>query len=206
MSPTQTARRSPDAFDSRFPEKRDMGAELDNIFRLTAIAPESAERASQERTALERSRPPAPAAPLPEPRRVSQADLDVALDMLTRAAQAMDILQARYQQVESYARDIAQRAERDLASAYGQIKEWETRALASEAKLEEQTTRADDAEGQAQAALRGAEASERHAEVAQHRAEQAERGASEAREWLECFHDKIVASFDTRPFPRVAIA
>lgn len=196
MSTIQPARRSPDASDSRFAEKRDMGAELDNIFRLTTAAPE----------AVERTRPPAPAPAQPESRRVSQTDLDAALDMLTRAAQAMDILQARYQQVESYARDIAERAERDLAKAYGQIKDWEARAVAGEAKLDEATLRADDADRNLEVAQRRAEQAEQQAEAAQRRAAQAERNATESREWLECFHDKIVASFDTRPFPRVAAA
>ncbi len=195
MSPTQPARRSPDAFDSRPAPRRDVGAELDNIFRLTTPA---AER--------EPSEPSRPQAPQPEQRHFSQSDVDTALSMLNRAAQAMDILQARYHQVESYARDIAERAERDLALAYGQKKEWETRALSVEARLEQITHRMEEAERLAELAHRRSEKAERRADLADDRADAAERGASEAREWLECFHDKIVASFDTRPFPKSAAA
>ena len=65
---------------------------------------------------------------------MTQPDLDAALDMLNRAAKAMDLLQSRYQHVESYAKDLAERAERDLALASTQAKDWEVRAADGEAR------------------------------------------------------------------------
>ena len=153
-------------------DTRSVVAELDNIFRLNSFpgqAPQSA-----------------------DPRRVSQADLDAALEMLGRAGKAMDILQTRYHQVEHYARDVADRAERDLATAYSHAKDWEARASGTESKLDEMRTKIAETE-------RRLEQAERRAHLADVRAEAAERGAREAREWLECFYEKIVASFDTRP-------
>ena len=168
------APRGTDASEARRFAERSVGAELDNIFRLAR-----ADRA-----------PAAP--PAPEPRRVTQADLDAALDMLNRAARAMDMLQTRYQEVESYARDVADRAERDLSSAHGQAREWEARATASESLIDELRARLG--------------AAERRAELAERRADAAERGATEARDWLESFYGKIVAAFDGHPFPKAVAA
>jgi predicted nucleic acid-binding Zn-ribbon protein len=175
MSPTKPNPRSSETSEGRLGGERNVVAELDNIFRLASAA--------------ERSRP---AAPAPEPRRMTQPDLDAALDMLSRAAKAMDALQTRYQHVEAYAKEVAERAEQDLAAAYSNAKEWEARAALFERKLDE-------------ARMRIAEA-ERRAEDAERRSQQAERSAGEAREWLECFYDKIVASFDARPFMKSAAA
>lgn len=156
-------------------DTRSVVAELDNIFRLNSFPGQAKPQPSSS-----------------DPRRVSQADLDAALEMLGRAGKAMDILQTRYHQVEHYARDVADRAERDLATAYGHAKDWEARAAGTESKLDEMKTRVAEAE-------RRLEQAERRAHLADVRAEAAERGAREAREWLECFYEKIVASFDTRP-------
>ena len=184
MSPTHSSLRSTEETDRRSFSDRSVGSDLDNIFRLAA---------GQER-------PRAPAAlASPEPRRMTQPDLDAALDMLNRAAKAMDLLQNRYEQVESYAKDLANRAERDLALAFSQAREWEGRAAAGETKCEEARVRIAESE-------RRAELAERRAEHAEHRAEHAERSANEAREWLECFYDKIVTSFDTRPILKAAAA
>lgn len=186
MSPTNSSLRSAEPTDGRSLGERSLGSDLDNIFRLS-VAP-----------GQERLRPSAPTAAA-EPRRMTQTDLDAALDMLNRAARAMDVLQARYQQVESYAKDLAERAERDLAAAYSQARDWEGRAAASETKFDEARARLSEAD-------RRAELAERRAEHAEHRAEHAERSATETREWLECFYDKIVASFDTRPLLKPAAA
>ena len=145
---------------------RSIGQDLDNIFRLTAAQFPSAQQ-SGERTR----------ATAPETRRVTQPDLDAALDMLNRAAKAMDLMQSRYQHVEDYAKSVADRAEKDIASALAQAREWELRATGSESMLEE---------------LRG------RATAAERRADLAEQGAKEARDWLECFYEKIVSSFDER--------
>ena len=158
MSPHHPFLRSQDQTDGR--GDRGVGQDLDNIFRLTA-AP------------AERPRP------APDGRRTAPPDLDAALDMLNRAAKAMDVMQSRYQHVEDYAKGVADRAEKDIAVAYAQAREWEVRASGSEGKLEEFRLRA--------------EAAERRADAAEH-------AARESREWLERFYDKIVASFDTRSF------
>lgn len=176
MSPNPSLR-SPAPSDGRSLGERGAAPDLDNIFRLSS-------------TGQERPRPSAQAPS--EPRRMTEPDLDAALDMLNRAAKAMDVLQSRYHHVENYAKDIAERAERDLATAFSQVREWEGRAGSSETKL-----------GEAKARLAEAE---RRAEYAERRAELAERSALEAREWLECFYDKIVACFDTRPFMKSAAA
>lgn len=170
MSPNHPFLRTQDPQDHRAQDlrahgDRSVGQDLDNIFRLTAAQPVAVA-------------PPSPAAAPPErARRVTQPDLDAALDMLNRAAKAMDLMQSRYQHVEDYAKGVADRAEKDIAVAYAQAREWEVRAAGSEGKLEEFRDRAIEAE---------------------RRAEAAERSAKEARDWLECFYDKIVTSFDTR--------
>ena len=162
MSPHHPFLRSHDQAEGR--GDRGVGQDLDNIFRLTAApAPQPAERSR----------------PAPDSRRVSQPDLDAALDMLSRAAKAMDVMQSRYQHIEDYAKGVADRAEKDIAVAYAQAREWEVRAGGSEGKLEEFRLRA---------------------EAAERRADAAERAAHESREWLERFYEKIVASFDTRGF------
>ncbi len=184
MSPIPSSLRSSEAPDGRFLGDRNVGADLDNIFRLAG--------------GPERPRAPAPSV-TSEPRRMTQPDLDAALDMLNRAAKAMDLLQSRYQHVESYAKDVAERAERDLALAVSQAKDWEGRATEGEAVIEDAKARLAEAE-------RRADAAERRAQHAEHRADHAERSANEAREWLECFYDKIVASFDTRPILKTAAA
>ncbi len=203
MSPIPSSLRSTEAPDGRSLGDRTLGQDLDNIFRLAG--------------GPERSRPLAPAL---EPRRMTQPDLDAALDMLNRAAKAMDLLQSRYQHVESYANDLAERAERDLALASTQVKDWEVRAAEDEARIEEAKARLAEAERRADVAERRAEQGETRADVAEHRAadaerrashaehraDNAERSANEAREWLECFYDKIVASFDTRPILKTAAA
>ncbi|WP_237477884.1 hypothetical protein [Lichenibacterium dinghuense] len=169
MSPHHPFLRTQDSSDGAARGERSVGQDLDNIFRLTAAQP-----APQPQPAPERVR-----APGAEPRRVTPPDLDAALDMLNRASKAMDLMQSRYQQVEDYAKGVADRAEKDIAVAYAQAREWEVRAAGSENKLEELRQRA---------------------EAAERRAEAAERNAKEARDWLECFYDKIVTSFDTRNF------
>ncbi len=173
MSPHHPFLRSQDA-DPAVQNDRSVGQDLDNIFRLTAAQPVQPQAADRGRVAPERVR-----AAGAEPRRVTQPDLDAALDMLNRAAKAMDLLQARYQQVEDYAKGVADRAEKDIAVAYAQAREWEVRAAGSEGRLDEFRHRA---------------------ETAERRADAAERSAKEARDWLECFYDKIVTSFDTRNF------
>jgi predicted nucleic acid-binding Zn-ribbon protein len=173
MSPNNPFMRLSEKSEARAIGDRANASDLDNIFRLSAAA--------------EKQRTPtaAAAAPVPETRRVSQPDLDAALDMLNRAAKAMDMMQTRYQHVEDYAKDVAERAERDVAAAYNQAKDWEARASAYESKINDLCTRLAEAE---------------------RRADHAERSAVEAREWLECFYDKIVACFDTRPQPKTAAA
>lgn len=161
MSPNNPFLRSHDPADPAIQGDRNIGQDLDNIFRLTAAqaAPARARAAATET------------------RRVTQGELDAALDMLNRAAKAMDLMQARYQQVEDYAKGVAERAEKDVAAAYAQARDWEMRAAGSEGKLEDLRNRA---------------------EAAERRVEAAERDAREARDWLEAFYDRIVNSFDTR--------
>ena len=169
MSPNNPFLRSQDS-DQATRGDRSVGQDLDNIFRLTAAQP----AAERQATAPERVRPGGA-----EPRRVSAPDLDAALDMLNRAAKAMDLMQSRYQQVEDYAKGVADRAEKDIAVAYAQAREWEVRATGSESRIDELRNRA---------------------EAAELRADAAERSAKEARDWLECFYDRIVSTFDTRNF------
>ena len=169
MSPHHPFLRSHDQDEEVARGDRSVGQDLDNIFRLTAAQPVAPQ------TTFAPPERPRPAGS--EPRRVTPPDLDAALDMLNRAAKAMDLMQSRYQQVEDYAKGVADRAEKDVALAYAQAREWEVRAAGSEGKLDEFRTRAVEAE---------------------RRAEAAERSAREARDWLECFYDRIVTSFDTR--------
>ncbi len=175
MSPHQPFLRGQDTNEHRAPGERSVGQDLDNIFRLTAALPAGGLNGAGQNGTAEGQPPERIRAG--EPHRISQPDLDAALDMLNRAAKAMDLMQARYQHVEDYAKGVADRAEKDIAMAYAQARESELRAAESESQLEDLRTRAVGAE---------------------RRAEQAERNAKEARDWLECFYDKIVTSFDTR--------
>ncbi len=143
MSSQHSFSRPQDAQDYRAQGDRGIGQDLDNIFRLTAAQFPSAQQG------VERGRTAAP-----EARRVTQPDLDAALDMLNRAAKAMDLMQSRYQNVEDYAKSVAERAEKDIASALAQVREWELRASGSEGKLEEFRGRA--AGGRASRRSRGA--------------------------------------------------
>lgn len=167
MSPHHPFPRTQDSTEGAARGDRSVGQDLDNIFRLTA--PQAAPQSAPERVRAAGA----------EPRRVTPTDLDAALDMLSRASKAMDLMQSRYQQVEDYAKGVADRAEKDVAVAHAQAREWEVRAAGSESRLDELRQRA---------------------EVAERRAEAAESAAKEARDWLECFYDKIVTSFDTRSF------
>lgn len=164
MSATNPFLRTPESAPARPRQDRAPAPDADNIFRFAATP--------------ERARPAAP-----DPRRVSQPELDAALDMLNRAAKAMDAMQARHQHVEDYAKGVAERAERDIAAAHAQATDWEERARASESRLAD-----------SQARIREAE----------RRAELAERGAEEARQWLEDFYDRVMACFDARPLAKAA--
>ena len=168
MSSHHLLSRSQDAQNHRFQGDRSVWQYLYNIFRLTAAQFQPGQIGD------ERGRTTAS-----EARRVTQPDLDAALDMLSRAAKAMDLMQSRYQHVEDYAKSVADRAEKDIASALAQARDWELRATGSEGKLDELRVRA---------------------QAAERRADLAEQGAKEARDWLECFYEKIVSSFDEKAF------
>ena len=185
MSPHHPFLRTQDTTDGAARGDRSVGQDLDNIFRLTAAQPQAAQgQAAQGQAPQVQSAPAAPQQAsergrAADSRRITPPDLDAALDMLNRAAKAMDLMQSRYQQIEDYAKGVADRAEKDIAVAYAQAREWEVRAAGGENKLEELRQRA---------------------EAAERRADAAERNAREARDWLECFYDRIVTSFDTRTF------
>ena len=170
MSSHHPTPRLQDGHDYRAQGDRSIGQDLDNIFRLTAAQFPPAQKGGERGGTA-----------APEARRVTQPDLDAALDMLNRAAKAMDLMQSRYQNIEDYAKSVAERAEKDIASALAQAREWELRATGSEGKLEE---------------FRG------RAMAAERRADVAEQSAKEARDWLECFYEKIVSSFDERSLLR----
>ena len=178
MSPNHPFLRGQEPADPAARGDRNVAQDLDNIFRLTA-APAAPQPAAAQ------VQPPAERARAPLARRVSQPDLEGALDMLNRAGKAMELMQARYQQIEDYAKGVADRAEKDIATAFGQAREWELRAAGNDEQLEALRHRAD---------------------MAERRAEAAEQAAREARDWLECFYDKIVSSFDTRTFLKTQAA
>ena len=157
-----TLRTAPPAPSHPFRERAPR-PDLDNIFRFSG-----ADRAGEPAAADQAQTP-----------RAAQPDLDAALDMLNRAAKAMDAMQARYQRVEDDARNVAARADRTLAAAQTQARDWEARALASEAERDQLKTRALQAE---------------------ERADVAERRAAAAREWLGTFYDKVMAAFELQPF------
>jgi hypothetical protein len=179
MSPHHPFLRGQDSADIAARSDRNIAQDLDNIFRLTAAQAAPQPAPAQDQPVTERLRA-APTRP-----RVSQPDLEGALDMLNRAGKAMDLMQSRYQQIEDYAKGVADRAEKDISAAFGQAREWELRAAGNEDRLEELRLRA---------------------EMAERRAEAAEQAAKEARDWLECFYDKIVSSFDTRTFLKTQAA
>ncbi len=206
MSSTQATLRSPGS--RRLGHDRPGRPDLDNIFRFTNVAPpaaqaEAAERRIQQpeqpgpvaggsgaggtsdafRPGPERPKQAPPLAATPERRRGAQPDLDAALDMLNRAARAMDAMQARYRQVEDEAKDVAVRAEQDLAAAVGHARDWEARARAGEATLNDLEDRLS---------------------AAEHRAEHAERAVAAVRHWLDAFYDKVLDAFDTCPAPGAA--
>jgi DNA repair ATPase RecN len=140
-------------------EPRELADELDNVMRLLhAPEPAAAKDATPEN---------------------DPSHLNAALDMVKRAAQAMDAMEDHAQVVQAKAQELAERARYDVRAARQQIASMQQRLLESEAHAEELETRL-------------AEAEER---------------SRTAHEWLARFHETINAAFASRPHPpEVAIA
>ena len=132
-------------------EPRDLAEDLDNVMRL-----------------IQTPRPqPAAAAPLLAS---DPSHLNAALEMIKRAAQAMDAMEDHAHVVQAKAQELAERAHYDVRSARQQIAALEQRLSEREAQAEELEARLADAEERAQA----------------------------ANEWLERFQETINAAFATR--------
>ncbi|MBV9220690.1 MAG: hypothetical protein JOY94_14835 [Methylobacteriaceae bacterium] len=114
----------------------------------------------------------------------SQVDLNVALDVLGRASDAMDLMYSRSQKLEALLKRAIEQSKTDLAAAEGRIKDWEARARKCETQIQAYEAR-----------LRE---TEHRAEMAERNAELADRNAAEAADWLKRYYDKILESFGSR--------
>jgi chromosome segregation ATPase len=131
-------------------ERRDLAEDLDNVMRF--IQPPKSEPAT---------------APLAGS---DSSHLNAALEMVKRAAQAMDAMEDHAQVVQAKAQELAEQARYDVRSARHHIAALEQRLSESEARAEELEARL-------------AEAQER---------------AHAAHEWLERFQETINAAFAAR--------
>ena len=130
-------------------EPRDLADDLDNVMRFIQPKPQTA----------------------PGPLSASDpSHLNAALEMIKRAAQAMDAMEDHAQVVQAKAQELAEQARYDVRSARQQI-------AALEQCLYE----------------RDAETEELEARLAQ-----AEERANAAQEWLERFQETVNAAFATR--------
>ncbi|MBV8447671.1 MAG: hypothetical protein JO094_14045 [Hyphomicrobiales bacterium] len=131
-------------------ESRDLAEDLDNVMRLIQTP---------------KSQPASAPLPTSDP-----SHLNAALEMIKRAAQAMDAMEDHAQVVQAKAQELAERARYDVRSARQQVATLEQRLSESEAHAEELDARLAEAEERARA----------------------------AHEWLERFQDTINAAFATR--------
>ncbi len=130
-------------------EPRDLADDLDNVMRFIQT-PKSQ-----------------PAAPLTAS---DPSHLNAALEMIKRAAQAMDAMEDHAQVVQAKAQELAEQARYDVRSARQQIAALEQRLSEKDAQAEELEARL-------------AEAEER---------------ANAAQEWLERFQETVNAAFASR--------
>jgi hypothetical protein len=130
-------------------EPRDLAEDLDNVMRFIQTPK------------------PQPAAPLPAS---DPSHLNAALEMIKRAAQAMDAMEDHAQVVQAKAQELAEQARYDVRSARQQIAALEQRLSEKDAQAEELEARLADAEERANA----------------------------AQEWLERFQETVNAAFATR--------
>jgi hypothetical protein len=108
--------------------------------------------------------------PQVETRDRSASELDAALAMVSRAAEAMDLMEDRSRQVQVHAEALADQARRDVDLANEKAATLQRRLVASEARAEELIAKLEEAEQRARA----------------------------ADEWLALFHDTITSAFSTR--------
>lgn len=117
-----------------------------------------------------------------------EADNDVALALVTRAANTIDVLQSRCNQLDADANELRERLKTETETAERVIKDWERLATAMKAQLQECETRIAGLQERLEAAEARAEASETRAEAAEQQATVEEEIASSLRE-------KILSAF-----------
>jgi hypothetical protein len=108
----------------------------------------------------------------------SASELDAALEMVKRAAEAMSLMEERSRLVQTRAEALAEQARHDAALANERAASLQRRVVVSEARAEELDTKLQEAEERARA----------------------------ANEWLIRFYDTIMGHFSTRrPAPAPAL-
>ena len=117
-----------------------------------------------------------------------EADNDLALELVTRAASTIDILQSRCHQLEANANDLRERLKTETETAERVIKDWERLATAMKTQLQDCETRISGLQQRLEAA-------EARAEAGETRAEAAEQQATIGEEIASSFREKIISAF-----------
>jgi len=115
------------------------------------------------------------------------AGLNTALEMVSRAAEVMGMLERRVADLETEGRALVEQAKHDLEMAEARVASYEKRILESEARADELQARLQQAE------RRAAEADELEA-----RLQEADETAKEADQWLKRFYETITTVFQAR--------
>lgn len=125
-------------------------------------------------------------------------DNDIALDLVSRAANTIDVLQTRCNQLEANAAELRERLKTETETAERVIKDWERLATAMKTQLGECETRIAGLQQRLEAAEARAEAGESRAQAAEQQATVEEEIASSLRE-------KILAAFGSGSHTQAAI-
>ncbi len=127
-----------------------------------------------------------------------EADNDVAMALVTRAANTIDTLQSRCNQLEANAIDLRDRLKNETEAAERVIKDWERLATAMKAQLQECETRIAGLQERLEAA-------EARAEAGEVRARAAEQQANVEEEISSSFREKILSAFGSGSQTHAAI-
>lgn len=127
-----------------------------------------------------------------------ETDNDVAFTLVTRAANTIDILQNRCNQLETDAAELRNRLKTETETAERVIKDWERLATAMKTQLQECETRIAGLQERLEAA-------EARAEAGESRARDAERQASLEEEISSSLREKILLAFGSGSQTQAAI-
>lgn len=118
----------------------------------------------------------------------SRRDFNAAIELIEKASEAIDVLQARCRQLQTEIKEVRERSRLEVEAAESIAAEWQTLARATKAQL-------DDCENRLALTKQAADAAEARAEQTKERLESVQHLASEEAEQSARFHDKIVSAF-----------